>query len=426
MIKQYFAQAWAQLRQQPMMSAVSIAGTALAIFLIMLVVMMQQVKVAPFAPESNRDRFLHVKSMSISNSNWGDGTSNGPMSVQTAKACFKSLTTPEAVTIYCVAAITTPASMPGTPAISIDMQQTDDTYWQVFDFAFVDGKPYDQAAFESGRPVAVVTESVARNLFGTTKAAGREFLLNHAPYTVAGVVKDVSVTAKDAYAQVWGMYSADELKITGVHSYLGGMQIAVLARTSDDFPAIREGIAKQVERVNAGLGNKQIDIMEQPDNIVAHVNHVWANVGPDLTMLYLQYAVALFIILLVPSLNLCGLSNSRMQQRITELGVRKAFGGTKSVLVRQILNENLMLTLLGGVVGLLFSYLAVYAMRMWLFTNNQNVGTSGEFSLNMEALFSPWVFLLAFVFCVVINLLSAALPAWIAARHTIVDSLNDK
>ena len=118
--------------------------------------------------------------------------------------------------------------------------------------------------------------------------------------------------------------------------------------------------------------------------------------------------------------------NSRMQQRITELGVRKAFGGTKSVLVRQILNENLMLTLLGGVVGLLFSYLAVYAMRMWLFTNNQNVGTSGEFSLNMEALFSPWVFLLAFVFCVVINLLSAALPAWIAARHTIVDSLNDK
>lgn len=49
MIKQFFTQAWAQLRQQPMISAVTIAGTALAIFLIMLVVMMQQVKVAPFA-----------------------------------------------------------------------------------------------------------------------------------------------------------------------------------------------------------------------------------------------------------------------------------------------------------------------------------------------------------------------------------------
>ena len=71
MIKQYFTQAWAQLRQQPLISAVSIAGTALAIFLIMLVVMMQQVKVAPFAPESNRDRFLHVHYMSITNKNWG-------------------------------------------------------------------------------------------------------------------------------------------------------------------------------------------------------------------------------------------------------------------------------------------------------------------------------------------------------------------
>lgn len=102
MIKQYFIQAWAQLRQQPLISAVSIAGTALAIFLIMLVVMMQQVKVVPFAPESNRDRFLHVKWMSISNSNWGDGTSNGPMSAQTARECFQSLKTPEAVTIYTV------------------------------------------------------------------------------------------------------------------------------------------------------------------------------------------------------------------------------------------------------------------------------------------------------------------------------------
>lgn len=97
MIKQYFIQAWAQLRQQPLISAVSIAGTALAIFLIMLVVVMQQVKVVPFAPESNRDRFLHVKWMSISNSNWGDGTSNGPMSAQTARECFQSLKTPEAV-----------------------------------------------------------------------------------------------------------------------------------------------------------------------------------------------------------------------------------------------------------------------------------------------------------------------------------------
>lgn len=100
MIKQYFKQALAQLRQHPLISVISIAGTALSIFLIMLVVMLQQVKVAPFSPESNRDRFLHVHYMSISHKDWGDGTSNGPMSVRTAREIYKSLKTPEAVTIY--------------------------------------------------------------------------------------------------------------------------------------------------------------------------------------------------------------------------------------------------------------------------------------------------------------------------------------
>ena len=47
-----------------------------------------------------------------------------------------------------------------------------------------------------------------------------------------------------------------------------------------------------------------------------------------------------------------------VQQRISELGVRKAFGATRGVLIRQILNENLVLTLIGGAVGLVFSYLA--------------------------------------------------------------------
>lgn len=111
MIKHYFKQALAQLRQYPLISVISIAGTALSIFLIMLVVMLQQVKVAPFSPESNRDRFLHVHYMSISHKDWGDGTSNGPMSVRTAREIYKSLKTPKAVTIYCSMPISTPVSL---------------------------------------------------------------------------------------------------------------------------------------------------------------------------------------------------------------------------------------------------------------------------------------------------------------------------
>lgn len=54
-----FRSAWFQMKHQKVLSIVTIAGTALAIFLIMIVVMMQEVQTAPYAPESNRDRFLH-------------------------------------------------------------------------------------------------------------------------------------------------------------------------------------------------------------------------------------------------------------------------------------------------------------------------------------------------------------------------------
>ena len=104
MFKQYFIQTWAQLKQHRLISVITIIATALSIFFIMLVVMMDQVKVAPFSPESNRDRFLHVKYGSITNEKWGAGnTSTGPLSLKSATTLYKSVETPEVVSIYCVA-----------------------------------------------------------------------------------------------------------------------------------------------------------------------------------------------------------------------------------------------------------------------------------------------------------------------------------
>lgn len=415
-------QAFTNLRQNPLLSVISIAGTAFAITMIMSIVITWQTKYSDFAPEVNRSRSLYVMAMHIYNEKNQNEQSYSFTSPAFLKECILPLKGIEAATAFGGTEGSLVSLTDGSNRLKVDRKTTDAGFWKVFKPRFLEGRGFN----EGEGMVGVVAASVARKLFGKTEVVGQQILMNRVNMRIVGVVEDVSVAAKDAYAQVWVPYNPDMLQATGVWSYLGGMNIAMVAKSTDDFPAIREELSKRVEAINAGLGNYKIDIMEQPDDIVTHVNHVWCNVGPDLTMLYLQYILALVIILLVPSLNLCGLSSSRMQQRMAELGVRKAFGGTKWVLVRQILNENLFLTLLGGVAGLLLSYLSVYLMREWLFTNSGNVGTSGEFSLSMSVLFSPWVFLLAFAFCVVINLMSAALPAWLAAKRPIVESLNDK
>ena len=84
---------------------------------------------------------------------------------------------------------------------------------------------------------------------------------------------------------------------------------------------------------------------------------------------------------------------SRMRKRMSEIGVRKAFGATANVLLRQVFYENLLLTLIAGAVGMLFSYACTFLLNDFLFSNSENRAQIGETSLSADMLFSPWIFL---------------------------------
>ena len=77
----------------------------------------------------------------------------------------------------------------------------------------------------------------------------------------------------------------------------------------------------------------------------------------------LRYGIVIAILLLVPAVNLSGMTLSRMRRRMAEIGVRKAFGATGGELIRQVFFENFVLTLLAGVVGLALSYAATFLLE---------------------------------------------------------------
>ncbi len=427
MIKQYFNQAWAQLRQQPLISAVSIVGTALAIFLIMLVVMMQQVHVVSFAPESNRDRFLHVKWMSISNKDWGDGTSNGPMSVRTARECFQSLKTPEAVSIYACQTESTPVSLPGQPSTGVDMLQTDDVFWRIFDFSFTAGKPYDKATFDAGIPVAVITESVSRHLFGTTESVGHEFLLNHAPYRVCGVVKDVSTLATTAYGQVWIPFTSTNFSNDVWSEHMGMASCIILARDRNDFPAIREEAERRQQEYNTLIGEQGYELIyrNRPYDQEKNALLSGANVEPDVNAARRQRLIIFAILLIVPAINLSSMTQSRLRQRVSEVGVRRAFGSTRMEIMGQIVAENMVVTLFAGVLGLLLSVVFAYLGESMLFAEGFSKSVNAPL-IDASILLHASTFGWALLFCFILNLLSSGIPAWKASRIGIVNALGGK
>lgn len=112
-----------------------------------------------------------------------------------------------------------------------------------------------------------------------------------------------------------------------------------------------------------------------------------------------------------------------MRKRLSEIGVRKAFGATRSGLLWQVLTENLLLTLIGGLVGLLFSYFALWLLADWLLASELSDGGTATMNASM---ISPWIFFVALLFCLVLNLLSAGIPAERVARTTIVNALNER
>lgn len=416
------------MRQQPLISAVGIAGTALAIFLIMLVVMMQQVQVAPFAPESYRDRFLHVRYMSMTNKSWGDGTSNGPMSVRTAQACFQSLKTPEAVSIYSTRTTSTPVCLPGQPSTGVDMRQTDDAFWRVFDFSFTAGKPYDKATFDAGLPVAVITESVARYLFGTTEAEEREFLLSHAPYKVCGVVKDVSTLATTAYAQVWIPYTSTDFKDDTWNDDIMGMaSCIILAHDRSDFPVIREEAERRHQEYNKVIGEQGYELIyrNRPYDQEKNELNSGANVEPDVAAARRGHLILFAILLIVPAINLSSMTQSRLRQRVSEVGVRRAFGCTRTEVMGQILAENLIVTLLAGILGLLLSVAFAYGFDSTLFAQGFSKTVNAPL-IDASILLHASTFGWALLFCFILNLLSSGIPAWRASRVGIVNAIGGR
>lgn len=418
---------WFHTKHQPVLSIVTIAGTALSIFLIMIVVMMQDVMTAPYAPESNRDRFLHYPWLSTTYEETSDSRSNnGPMAYQTAKELLLSLPTPEAATVYQVYQEAVAVSVAGGENLKVDMRAVDNSYWKVFDFAFVDGKPFSKADFDSALPVAVITESVARSLFGTSEAAGREMQINLAPFRVAGVVKDVSPLATKAYSQVWTNLSATSSMTDtwgNIHGYLA---VTLLARDRDDFTTIRDEYDKARKRFDdiqkEATGQRVISRGRPYDQATEAIQHN-ASGEPDLKAENRRRLTVYLILLIVPAINLSSMTQSRLKQRIAEIGVRRSFGCTRSRIITDIIVENLGVTIIAGLLGLLMSVIFGFLCNDILFAQEYSM-TLNPPTVDSSILIHWSTFAWAMLFCFILNLLSSGLPAFNASRTGLVNALS--
>lgn len=435
MYKQYLKQAWQLMKQNRFFSAIYIIGTGLAISMVMVMAVVYHISTANIAPETNRDRMYYLDGAIYTYPDNG-GSSSSSLGPQLLKETILEMKTPEAV------AITTNPFMfstvgdcfvqlpGGDESHKVELKGCNDSFWRVYDFGFTAGSPFTEADFHSGVQRAVISETLARQLFGRTDVAGQELLLNEVAYTLSGVVRDVSRLTSDVYGQMWVPYTTLPALMGNPAEEetqaIGELQANILLRSPADTAAFKRELAGALKRYNSMLAGGQLTLSEGQlygERAVQELFYMDA----EKTFLVLGLLLALF--LLVPALNLSGLNASHMQDRIPELGVRKAFGAGRSVLFYQIIVENMMLMLPGGLAGLLFSYVLIFMLKGLLLSGGIYAiatGATTDIHLTPGLLINFEVFGYAFLICLVLNLLSSMIPVWHAVRVNITEALGGK
>jgi putative ABC transport system permease protein len=213
------------------------------------------------------------------------------------------------------------------------------------------GRTFQPGEDKPGAPrVTVLTYGMWQRRFGGDKAIlGQSLTLNGDPYTVVGVLPASFEFAMRA-ADLWRPYQPTDAQLTRrfMHgtNLIGRVKPGVsVQQTQTELSVIASRIEQENKQSHAGTGLKLVPLQEQ----------VVGQVKPILLVLL----AAVGFVLLIACANVASLLLTRSLSRQREVGIRAALGASRWRVIRQLLTESVLLSLAGGVAGLLIAYWGV-------------------------------------------------------------------
>ena len=434
--------ALALIREDKLFSAIYIAGTAVAIASAMVVAILLNVKMANIIPETHRDRTLYVTALQYKDSEIGDPLYSG-CSTLAVDELFSKLECVEVATglrvdPYREITVDSISAVSNNPQSSVKAIFCDPRFFQLYDFQFLEGRPFNEQEFRDGEQVCVVTDKLLEKLsIGNDLQAGLTLYFNHLPYRIIGVIKRTSPLMDASYAEIYAPSLGKKVSFTDSNptDYQGNLSVRVLLKkgySRDDFLKEVEPLCRRYEAAQSSAEGEPVHFTLDAKShffVCFSYFHSDDESTSDKAKNLMPPAILMLIFLLLPALNLSGLVSNRMEARRAEMGIRKAFGAKRRTLLREVIRENLVLTCCGGLVGWVLSWLFYLAIRhtaMFQALILREGNLTGDITLDLKMFVTPALFLIVFLCCVVLNLMVALIPSWTSLRKPIVESLNQK
>ncbi|WP_138989332.1 ABC transporter permease [Larkinella sp. C7] len=413
MLSNYIKIAWKVLLRHPFYTFITLFGISLTLTVLMVLTSFLDHLFGSHYPETKRDRSLYVMQMRTQDST-RTGSSSGPMSFKFLTEYAKSLKTAERVTICTF--VNSSNAYVGSQKIKLNTKYTDADFWEVTEFDFLEGKPYNEQNIANSDQVVVITDDFKKHYFGSTEASviGKDVEIENLHYRVIGVVKGSPVTRPFTYADVYYPYTTPKSNYqrTGMR---GGYVAILLAKKTSDLKTVRDEFQSHIARiplpgVEDGYKYAYVEVKSEPyvENFVGTLN---GNKGLK-TVFFGIIAFIMLMLIGLPAINLVNVNVSRIMERASEIGIRKAFGAPVRTLMWQFIIENIFITLIGGGIALVLTLIVIQLI------NSSGIIAYADLTINLN------VFLVSLLVCLVFGLLSGVLPALRMSKLKIAEALK--
>lgn len=404
--------AWKVLLRHPFYTFITLFGISLTLTVLMVLTSFLDHLLAPHYPENKRDRLLYVSRVAERDS-LRQSSRQSPASFHFLKTYVKTLKTPEKVGIATMFGFAN-AYVNGK-RLSLQTKFTDAEFWEVTDFEFLEGKPFNAQTIAQGQQVAVITDDLKKQYFEdeTAPAVGKTIEVDNARYRVIGVVRAAPVTRLMTAGDIYFPYTVPKSNYQS-KGFTGGFVGLVLAKNPADIPAIKaefDGVVGRIPLPQVDEGWKFYVLETGADTYLESFLNMFGKL-PAKTVFFAVVGLFMLLFMALPAINLVNVNVSRIMERASEIGIRKAFGAPARTLVWQFVVENLFITFIGGAIALVLSgFIIGYINRSgWIFR--------ADLTINFT------VFAVSILVCVVFGLLSGVAPAFRMAKLPIAEALK--
>lgn len=290
----------------------------------------------------------------------------------------------------------------GNKNYSTSVDGSDNDYFTVKDWQFEEGRSFTNAELKGGKAVCIIGETVRKELFGMQTPIDASIRLGNFSCQVIG-----SLHSKGS--SMFGM-DQDDLVVVPIRMFQrrisGNQEISTILASAKNPSSIENmktaltSLMRERRHIRAG---------DEDDFNVRDLREVIQTLSSTTKMLTLLLGAVATISLLVGGIGIMNIMLVSVTERTREIGIRLAIGALEREVLLQFLVEAVVLSSLGGVIGVILGIAA---------------GVGVNIAFELPFVFNTSIVIIAFLFSTIVGILFGYFPARKAARLNPIDALR--